>query len=115
MSEKPVVTDEKIIVDPASIELEAAWDKQTSVWMRILLKVLTCVRHQTATIAILAILALLWMIGARAHDTGILTVAMGLIAAVAVSVELIDSKHDDNQRRKGATESRNASQNQAVD
>ena len=68
-------------------------------------------RHQTATIAILSIVALLRMMGVTAQDAWILTVAMGLIATVAVSVELIDGKYDDDQRRKGAIESHHASQN----
>jgi len=114
MSDNPVVTDEKIIVAPEKYELEAVWEKQASVWMRIALKVLACVRHQTATIAIGAIVALLWMIEARAQDTWILTVAMGLIAAVAVSVELIDGRYDDYERRQGQTESPHASENEAV-
>jgi hypothetical protein len=114
MSDKPVVNDEKIIVDPGKYDLDAAWGKQASVWIRTALKVLTCVRHQTATIAIAAIVALLWMIDARTQDTWILTVAMGLIATVAVSVELFGGRYDDYERRKGKTESPHASENEAV-
>src|SRR5262245_7314116 len=115
MSDKPIVTDEKIVIDPKKYDLDAAWEKQTSVWTRLALKILACVRHQTATIAIVAIVALLRMTEARAQDTWILTAAMGLIATVAVFVEMIDSKYDDNKRRKGKVESRNAPEDEAVD
>jgi hypothetical protein len=76
--------------------------------MRVALKVLSCVCHQTATIAILAIVAMLWKIEARPQDAGIMISAMGFISMIAVSVEWIDSHHDDNQRRKGAVEPRHA-------
>jgi hypothetical protein len=54
------------------------------------------------------------MIDARTQDTWILTVAMGLIATVAVSVELFGGRYDDYERRKGKTESPHASENEAV-
>jgi hypothetical protein len=90
-----------IIVDPARYELEAVWVKEASAWARVLERILHCVRHQTAAIGVSAIVAVLWMAGARAQDTSILVAALGSIVAITVSAEFIDGKNDDQHRGKG--------------
>jgi hypothetical protein len=115
MQDKPVVKSDDIIVDPARIELEAWWDKEASGWTRVLVWCLTHVRHQTASVGMGAIVVLPWLVGARANDIGILSVAMAAIVAVTVSVAWIDGKYYGHTRGKGTVESRHASQDKAVD
>jgi hypothetical protein len=62
-----------------------------------------------------AIIALPWLVGARANDIGILSVAMASIVAITVSVVWIDGKYYGNSGRKGTAESGHASQDKAVD
>ena len=115
MPDAPRENDDSIVVDPASIELDAWWDKEAPAWRRIALWCLTRVRHQTASIGMGAIVAVPWLVGARADDIGILSVAMGFIAAIAVSVAWIDGKYYGNDRRKGTAELGHAFQDKATD
>jgi hypothetical protein len=103
-----------LIVDPARYELDAAWVKEASALARALVRILDCVRHQTATIGISAIVGLVWIAGARAHDTGIVFAALGCIVAITVSAEWIDGKTDDQHRGKGEAQFGDASPNQEV-
>ena len=104
-----------ILVDPARYELDAAWVKEASAWARVLERILHCVRHQTAAIGVSAIIGLVWMVDARAQDTGILFAALGAIVAITVSTEFIDGKNGQQRRGKGEAQFGHASPNQAVD
>jgi hypothetical protein len=113
---KPVSKRDDIIVDFRTVPaFEAWWDKEASAWTRVLLWCLTRVRHQTASVGMGAIVALPWLVGARANDIGILSVAMASIVAITVSVAWIDGKYYGHNRGKGTAESSYASQDKAVD
>jgi hypothetical protein len=114
VSSKPDGNDD-IIVDPACYELNASWDKETSAWARMLVRILDCVRRQTAALGIGAIIAVVWFAGARAQDTALLIAALGSIVVITVSAELIDGKNHDQNRGQGEAKSCNASQDKTVD
>jgi hypothetical protein len=103
------------IVDPARYELDAAWVQEASAWTRVLVRVLDCVRHQTAAIGVSAILVLLWIAGAGAQDTGLLFAALGFIVVITVSAELMDGKTYDQLRRKGEAQFGHASPDKTAD
>ena len=116
MPGKPVSKRDEIIVDYRTVpDFESWWDKEASGWTRVMLWCLTRVRHQTASVGMGAIVALSWLIGARANDIGILSVAMVSIVAITVSVAWIDGKYYGHNGGKGTAESRHASQDKAVD
>jgi hypothetical protein len=104
-----------IVVDPARYELEAAWGKEASAWARVLERIFHCVRRQPTAIGVGATVGVLWIAGARAHDTGILFAALGAIVVMTVSAEFMDGKNDDQYRGKGEAQFSHASPNQAVD
>jgi hypothetical protein len=84
-----------ILVDPTRYEIEAAWVKGASVWARVVERILHCVRRQPTAIGVGAIVGVLWIAGARAHDTGILFAALGAIVVMTVVAEFFDGKNDD--------------------
>jgi hypothetical protein len=83
-----------ILVDPARYELDAAWVKEAPTWTRLVERILRGVRRQSTAIGMAAIVGVLWVAGARAHDTNILFAAVGAIVVMAVSAEFIDGKND---------------------
>jgi hypothetical protein len=99
MTNTPDESDD-ILVDPARYDLEAAWVKKASAWARVLERILHCVRRQPTAIGVGAIVGVLWIAGARAHDTGILFAALGAIVVMTVSAEFMDGKNDDQHRGK---------------
>jgi hypothetical protein len=113
MADKPVVSKKKpIIVDPAQYDLEV-WDEPPSSWKRLILGLLTRVRHPEAIIAIGAIVALLKSTEAQAQDTALLF-AIGCITVVTLWIQWTDAKnHGNDQRHKKEAESGDASQDAA--
>jgi len=90
-----------ILVDPTRYEMEAAWVKEASVWARMVERMLHCMRRQPTAIGVGATVGVLWITGARAHDTGILFAALGAIVVMTVSAELMDGKNNDQHRGEG--------------
>jgi hypothetical protein len=71
MPGKPVSKGNEVIVDFRTIpDFDSWWDKEASRWTRVMLWCLTRVRHQTASVGMGAIVALPWLVGARANDIG---------------------------------------------
>jgi hypothetical protein len=104
-----------ILVDPARYDLDAAWVDEASAWTRVVVRLLNCVRHQTAAIGIGAIVGLLWLAGARAHDASLLFAALGSIVVITVAAELMDGKTHEQDRGKGEAQFGHASPDQAAD
>jgi hypothetical protein len=90
-----------ILVDPARYNLDAAWVHEASAWTRVVVRLLNCVRHQTAAIGISAIVGLLWLAGARAQDASLVFAAIGSIVVITVAAEWMDGKNDEQSRGKG--------------
>jgi hypothetical protein len=90
-----------LIVDPARYDLDAAWVKEASAWTRVLVRLLNCVRHQTAVIGVGAIVTVLWVVGARAQDASLVFAAIGAIVVIIGAAELIDGKTHEQDRGQG--------------
>lgn len=116
MSGAPLSKRDDIIIDFRNVpDFDSWWGKEASGWIRVLVWCLTRVRHQTASVGMGAIVALPWLVGARANDIGILSVAMASIVAITVSVAWIDGKYYGHNGGKGTAEPSHASQDKAVD
>ena len=89
----------ELIVDPRRIDLEARWPGRVW-WLRSLPGILPRIRHQTATLAILAITAVLWICQVDRNDTEVIVVALALIAAVGIAAELVAGKPTDGESRR---------------
>ena len=68
-------------------------DPEASVWSRMAERLLRCVRRQTATIGIGAIVALCWLTGVRAQHTAPLIAAFLCVVGIAVFIEWRDDQH----------------------
>jgi ABC-type nickel/cobalt efflux system permease component RcnA len=113
MTNHPARRDE-LIIDPARYDLDAAWVQEASAWARVCGWVLDRVRHQTAVIGIGAIVVLLWLTEARAHDPSLLF-ALGAIVVITVAAEWMDGKTTQQSRGQGAAQSGHAAPDQAAD
>lgn len=92
-------TTRELVVDPRRIELEARWPGRVW-WLRSLPGILPRIRHQTATLAILAITAVLWICQVDRNDTEVIVIALSLIAAVGIAAELVTRGSADGEGRR---------------
>jgi hypothetical protein len=114
MYSNPVPKDETIIIDPANVPLDAVWEQTPCVWTRLALWIVARSRYQAAIFAYAAIIGVLLGTGVRADHTAILSIALTLIAIVAVSTEWIGSRYYGHRREEREAAPRYASKDQAV-
>ncbi len=98
-------TDETIVVNSANIQLDAKWIERPAVLRRSFLRIVGHLRHQAVTLGYVAIVAVLFRAGVRAQDTVVLSIALVLLAAMAVITEVIGAKYYGCNQANGAVAS----------